>query len=530
MSCQTVKPTTLYINGRITTLDEQNPEASALAVQDGRIIATGSDKSIQTQFANPHQVIDLKNKRVLPGFIESHAHFISLGLSKMRLNLTGTRSEEEVLERVKQSIDTLSPTEWLQGRGWDQNDWPNKRFPTHKTLDQFAPKQPVVLTRIDGHALWCNQAAMKLAQVDKNTANPAGGKILRDQGGRLTGVFVDNAMSLITKHIPKPSATQLTRAAKLAAQHALSFGITSLHDAGSGADSINAFKNLIEENEKLPRLYVMLNGEDKELIQRYFKSGPQIDNQLSIRSIKYFSDGALGSRGAHLLKPYHDDPKNLGLQLISEDILSKKTQEAISNGFQVATHAIGDAANRHVLNAYEQALLSNPNKDRRLRIEHAQIIHPDDFERFNRLNVIASVQPTHCTSDMPWAPDRLGESRTRTHGYTWRSLLDAGAKLVAGSDAPIENLNPFLGLHAATTRGGHSPEQALTLEEAIKAFTIDAAYAEFQEHQKGMLKPGYLADFIVLSQDIFELPLDALPKTKVDMTVLDGKIVAKAGT
>jgi predicted amidohydrolase YtcJ len=533
-ACATTPKTSVFYNGRITTLSDHTPNASALAVVDGRIAAVGSDAEIRSQFPNPTQAVDLQQKRVVPGFIESHAHFLGVGYAKLSLDLRNTQSEHEAVQRIREKASTLHKGEWVRGRGWDQNDWPSKSFPTHQMLQDAAPHNPVALGRIDGHAMWCNALAMTIAGVDAKTPDPEGGKIIRDEHGNPTGVFIDNAMNLITQHIPKPSRAQDERAAKIAAKGALSLGITSLHDAGSGDNVIDLARDLINQGEALPRLYIMLNGEDRELLARHFIKGPQIDDKITVRSIKFYTDGALGSRGAAMIEPYSDDPTNRGLMLMTKGQLADISYQGIKHGFQIASHAIGDLANRHVLDAYETAIheIEAPG-DLRLRVEHAQLVHPDDVKRFHQLGVIASIQPTHCTSDMPWVPSRLGAERTARDAYPWRSFLDAKVHIAAGSDAPIEAINPMLGLYAATTRRatdglppkGWQPEQILTLDEALRAFTIGGAYAEFQEHQKGKLEAGYLADFAVLSNDIFSLAPDAILETNVDMTVLGGNVV-----
>ncbi len=523
----------LFFNGKITTLDAKNPEVSAMAIDRGRILATGTDQEIQNQF--PHfTIIDLQQKRVIPGFIEAHAHFLGIGYAKLNLNLGNTKSEAEIIQQVSAQSKLLAKGEWLKGRGWDQNDWPRQDFPTHQGLSAAVPHHPVILTRIDGHAIWCNQAAMDIAQIHLQKNDPDGGKIERDHEGNPTGIFIDNAIDLISRHVPKASVAQDTRAAQIAAQEALQLGITSLHDAGSGQQVIEVIETLRQKNTPMPRLYIMLNGEDKNLLAAYYATGPQIDDRVSIRSVKFYADGALGSRGAALLAPYSDDPANQGLLLLTEEQLSRSTTRALQHGFQVATHAIGDKANRLVLDAYEDALQKiQPQTSPRLRIEHAQIVHPIDVKRFKELGIIASVQPTHCTSDMAWVPARLGKTRSQNQAYVWRTFLNNQVLLAAGSDAPIESLNPFYGLYAAITRTDHEglpqsgfyAEQTLTLNEALTAFTVGGAYAEFQEHQKGHLSPGALADFIVLSKDIFVIEAKEILSTNVEMTVIDGEIV-----
>jgi predicted amidohydrolase YtcJ len=536
MGCVTpLRAPLLFFNGKITTLDPKNPEVSAIATNHGRIIATGSDEEIQNQFPNFTQ-IDLQKKRIIPGFVESHAHFLGIGYSKINLNLGSTKSETEIIQKVSAQSKLLPQGEWIKGRGWDQNDWPLQNFPTHHALSREVEHHPVILTRIDGHAIWCNQKAMNIAKIYSQKSDPIGGKIERDESGNPTGIFIDKAIDLILRHIPKASLEQDMHAAQIAAQEALQLGITSLHDAGSGQQAIQVVKTLRQKKLSMPRLYIMLNGDDKNLLSAYYKKGPQIDDHLSIRSVKFYADGALGSRGAALLEPYSDDSANQGLLLLTKEQLSQAAEQALLHGFQVATHAIGDKANRLVLDAYQEILQKiKPNTNPRLRIEHAQIVHTSDVNRFQKLEVIASIQPSHCTSDMPWVTARLGETRSQNEAYVWRTFLNNHVLLAAGSDAPIESLNPFYGLYAAVSRkknkdmsqSGFHEEQALTLTEALAAFTIGGAYAEFQEHQKGHLTPGALADFIVLSDDIFAIEPRKILSIKTEMTVLDGEIVYK---
>ncbi len=538
MGCSSPAKHVLFLNGKITTLEPKQPEITAMAISNGRIAAIGSDEEIQNQFPNTKSV-DLQQKRVMPGFIEAHGHFLGIGYSKLNLNLINTKSEEEIIQTVLKQSKLLAKGEWLKGRGWDQNDWPHQNFPTHHALSLAVPHHPVILTRIDGHAVWCNQAAMDIAQIHLQKSDPIGGKIMRDHKGNPSGIFIDNAIDLISRHVPKSSVAQDTQAAQFAAQEALQFGITSFHDAGSGQQAIDVFQTLQQKKIDMPRLYIMLNGEDENLLAHYFAKGPQINDRLGIRSIKFYADGALGSRGAALLEPYSDDPRNQGLLLLTKEQLSAATTQALQHGFQVATHAIGDKANRLVLDAYQEALQKSPTATNpRLRIEHAQIVHPSDIKRFQKLGVIASMQPIHCTSDMPWVPARLGKTRAQDEAYVWRTFLKNQVFLAAGSDAPIESLNPFHGLYAAITRKDHEgrpengfyPEQSLTLNEALVAFTQGGAFAEFQEHQKGHLSPGALADFVVLSQDIFNIKAKEILNTKIEMTVIDGKIVYQSET
>ncbi len=523
--------------GKIVTMNPQQPHAEAIAIIGRRIARVGSDQEIEPMIGPGTRVIELKGRLVVPGFIESHGHLLGLGQSRLILDLRGARSAEEVAQRVARRAREVKPGEWILGRGWDQNEWEKKDFPTHEVLDRAAPENPVYLTRVDGHAAWVNRRALEQAGLTRATADPPGGRILRDAQGNPTGVLVDRAMNLVARHIPPRSREENRRALLLAIEECLRWGITSFHDAGSSREAIELYKELLQEGRLTLRLYVMISGRDEALLREYLRRGPEIglgENHLTIRAIKLVADGALGSRGAALLEPYADEPGNSGLLILSEDEIYRIAREALAAGFQVNTHAIGDRANRVVLNAYERALREFPSRpDHRFRIEHAQILDEADIPRFARLGVIASMQAIHATSDMPWVPARLGEARTREGAYVWRKLLRSGARIANGSDAPVEPVNPLLGFYAAITRqdergnppGGWYPDERMTREEALRSFTLDAAYAAFEEHLKGSLQPGKLADLVVLSQDIMTIPPPEILRTEVDLTILDGRIV-----
>lgn len=528
-------------NGKIVTMNPAQPEARALAIKGDRIMAVGSDEQVQKLIGRSTRVIDLRGKLVVPGLIESHAHMLSIGQAKLMLDLVGTTSEEEIARMVAARARRAKPGEWILGRGWDQNDWPNKRFPTFESLTKAAPNNPVYLTRIDGHAGWANKRAMELAGITRETKDPHGGRLIRDAEGRPTGVFIDRAQALITRHIPPLSRAQKKRALELAMRECVAVGLTSFHDAGVDRDVIELYKELLREGKLPLRLYVMLAGSDQHLLDEYFARGPEIglgDHRLTIRAIKLIADGALGSRGAALLEDYADDPGHRGLLMLSEDQIFRIAHLALRHGFQVCTHAIGDRANRIVLNAYERAFRANPGvKDPRFRIEHAQILDEADIPRFARLGVIASMQATHCTSDMPWVHDRIGKARAREGAYVWQKLLKTGARIANGSDAPVESINPLWGIYAAITRqdhqgnppGGWYPDQRMTRQQALRSFTLDAAYAAFEEDIKGSLEKGKLADMVVLSKDIMTIPAREILKTRVVMTIIGGKIVYQQG-
>ncbi|MFH2000474.1 MAG: amidohydrolase [Planctomycetota bacterium] len=526
----------VFRHGRIHTMCAEQPEAEGMAIKDGFIMQVGTDQSLAPLIGPQTKIIDLAGKRVLPGFIESHAHLLSLGKAEQRLDLTGTRSLDEIVELVRERAAVMKPGEWILGRGWDQNDWEKRVFPTYAEISGAAPENPVFLTRIDGHAGWANLCAMSFAGLTRDTKDPEGGRIIRDGQGNPTGVLIDMAELLISDKIPPMPSSLVKEAIVAGLRKSLSFGVTTFHDAGADAQVIALYKELLKENRLKPRLYVMLS-QDADLLDAYYQSGPEIGlghHFLTVRAIKLYADGALGSRGAALLEPYDDDPGNRGLIIDDEAKIAAITSRALETGFQVCTHAIGDRANRITLSAYESALKAHGDvRDARLRIEHAQILDSEDIPRFKELGVIPSMQPTHCTSDMPWAEERIHARRAEEGAYVWRKLLDTGVVIPFGSDAPIESINPLWGIYAAVTRQDHDghpkeawhPRQRLTVEEAVRAFTVHGAYAAFEEEIKGSLEEGKLADFVVLSNDIMAISPSEILKTGVVMTVIHGAVV-----
>jgi hypothetical protein len=508
--------------------------------------------------------VDLGWKTVLPGFIDAHAHLMSLGVAKLTVDLVGVASETAVADLVEQRIRKSVPDQWVRGRGWDQNLWSKKRFPTHQVLDKIAPNNPVYLVRIDGHAVWINKKALEISGISRQTPDTIGGQIVRDASGNPTGLFVDNAMGLVSKFLPPPSVKESEEAIKLAIEECLQYGIVCMDDMGVDSKEIEVYKDLIDRKEFPFRVYAAIDGPGDTWDQYTKKTatnpakGPLIgygDNRLWVRTLKLYVDGALGSRGAALLEPYSDDAGNRGLTVTDEKSLSQVVEEALSNGFQVCTHAIGDRANSIILNVYEAALKNRPVADLRLRVEHAQVVALDDIPRFRQLGVIPSMQPTHCTSDMYWAEARLGPSRI-LGAYAWRSLLNTGVIIPGGSDAPVENPNPILGIYAAVTRqdlqgrpknaqdvrrffqlssegvrdsaafeNGWYASQTMTREEAVRAYTSWAAFAAFQERLLGSLEKGKLADFVILSKDIMKIAPHDIPTTVVEKTIVGGKLV-----
>ncbi|MEW6455915.1 MAG: amidohydrolase [Acidobacteriota bacterium] len=520
-------------NGNVITMDCKIPLAQAIAIKGERILFVGSNFDIRAYIGKQTKIIDLEGKTIIPGLIDSHVHFIGLGERLRSLNFVGTKSIDEIVEIIKKNLNKYKPGEWILGGGWDHEDWEKKEFPTHGEISEVAPDNPVYLTRVDGHAGWANKRAMEIAKITREIKDPAGGKIIRDSYGNPTGVFIDEAQDLITRHIPERSFEWRKESAKVAQQKCLELGLTGVHDAGVSEETIKIYKELADENLLKIRIYAMLGGE--KVLEKYLKTGPEIalyNNKLSIRSVKLFIDGALGSKGAALFEPYNDDPGNYGLLMTSEEKLFEITKKAVENGFQVCVHAIGDKGNHITLNVYEKVLKEINGKDCRLRIEHAQVLLLSDIPRFSILKVIPSMQPTHATSDMYWAEKRLGEKRAKG-AYAWRSLLRTGARIAAGSDFPVEDPNPLWGFYAAITRqdhnewprGGWHPEEKMTREEALRAFTIDAAYASFEEDIKGSLEKGKLADVVVLSKDIMLIPPEEILKTEVIMTIIGGEIV-----
>ncbi|MCH7619760.1 MAG: amidohydrolase [Candidatus Marinimicrobia bacterium] len=525
----------LFVNAIIYTLNSANDTAGALAVRDGKILFIGSLDDAYEHTGDNTETIDLNGYTLIPGLTDAHAHVEGTGKFLQTLSFLGTGSAEEIAEIVRKAALRTPKGEWIEGRGWDQNDWEIKKFPASDLLDEAAPENPVVFSRVDGHAYWVNQTVLDLAGINSDTPDPDGGRIVRRPGSNEpSGILIDNAQTLVDDVKPKPTKELKKRRIIHALSHALKLGITTLHDPGSDSDNIDIYMELGAEGRLNPRIYAMLDDDD-ELKEKYFDIGPQIglfDNHLNIRTLKLYADGALGSRGALLLEPYTDDPGNSGLRLTPEAELRSSFRKGIDHGFQLSVHAIGDAGNRLVLDLIEEMSLTELKSDHRTRIEHAQTISLDDIPRFKELGVIPSMQPTHCTSDMYWAEDRLGPGRIKG-AYAWRKLVETGVVIPGGSDSPVESLSPLWGIYAAVTRqdhdsypeGGWYPEERMTIEEAVRMYTSWAAYASFEEKLKGSLEAGKLADFTLLSKDIFKEEPAALLQTKVLMTVVGGEIL-----
>lgn len=535
----------LISGGTIITLDDSRPEVEAMLVREGRISAMGSlEQVLGEPGASEAERLDLNGEVLYPGFVDGHAHLAGIGMNRMQVDLMGTASFQAVITRVENFVRDNPPAEgkWIVGRGWDQNDWPDKRFPRHELLSRAFPNTPVVLSRVDGHALLANRAAMELAGIDASTPDPEGGAIVRDQDGRPTGVFIDNAESLVMASMPATDVVELEQAVRLAAQALQEAGIVAIHDAGIDLQVYEICQRLAAEGELGIRVYGMVPGSSQAQLDAWIERGPAIDpsGQVTVRAIKMYADGALGSRGAALLADYSDDAGNQGLLVTPAERVQEVAERALEAGFQVCTHAIGDRANRLVLDAYEAAFDAHRSRggnpgDHRFRVEHAQVLSPEDIPRFRQLGVIPSMQTQHQTSDGPWAEERLGPARVRG-AYAWRSLLDTGVIICGGSDAPVERLEPIASFRAAVTRtdakgmprGGWYREEAMSRREALLHLTAWPAYAAFQEASTGVLRPGVRADFTVLDSDLRALPEPELDDARVMATIFAGEVVFRA--
>jgi predicted amidohydrolase YtcJ len=508
----------------------------SLAVRGGRIVYLGTDAGAEKLRGARTRVVDLGGRAVTPGLIDAHSHFMGLGRALQQVDLVGTASYQEIVARVREAASRTPAGTWIRGHGWDQNDWPEKAFPTHEALSAAVPDHPVWLSRIDGHAALINARAMEILGIDAAIKDPSGGRFLRDASGRPTGVLVDNAMDVVEGKMPEPTQADRERALRLATRHCAALGLTTVTDMGIGDGDYRAYAALQKAGELPLRAALFLTDNDA-LLARWFERGPEIDPQarLTVRGVKMYIDGALGSRGAALIEPYSDDAGNLGLLVSTGPHLEEVSRRALAKGFQVAIHAIGDRGGLVAIDAMERAL-GGARPEARFRLEHAQVLRLQDIERMARLGIIASMQPTHATSDMPWAGDRVGQARL-AGAYAWRKVLNAGGRLALGSDFPVESADPRLGLYAAVTRqdlqgnppGGWFPGERLTREEALRGFTLDAAWSLFLDQEVGSLEVGKRADLVVFARDPMTVPEAEIPRAGIDYTVVDGRVVYERG-
>ena len=526
----------LFTAGNIYTVNDHQPHAEAIAVKDGRIVFVGSNDDAKKFHAV--KILDLRGRTVMPGFTDSHCHIFGIGEREMRLNLEGTNSREDFLARVKERVDKTGPGKWITGRGWIETFWKPPKFPTRQDLDKIAPDNPVFLTRADGHASIANSAALKIAGIGKNTRDPFGGQILK-KNGEPNGMLLDKAQDLVARNIPKPTRVEREQALLRGIDREIKLGWCEIQNAGSYKEDIDIIQKAFETGKIKIRFINAVYGPGTDA-QNFLRAEPTIsafDHHFTQRTIKVLFDGALGSRGAALLKPYSDAPETSGLLREKPKVLRPMFEEALRRGIQVETHALGDRANRLILDLYEQAFKAVPADERKIpeprwRIEHAQIVDPDDIPRFAKLGVIPSMQPSHAISDLFFAQARLGMDRL-VGAYAWQSFLKSGSIIAGGSDAPVERGEPMIEFYAAVARKsikGESgetwhPEQAVSREDALKMFTIWPAYATFEEKDKGSIEIGKLADFTVLSQDIMKIPEAGILETRNEMTVVGGEIV-----
>ncbi len=540
-----VQPATLVLlNGKVVTVEASPAEARAIAVSGDRIVAVGSDDEIKRYVGTSTQVIDAGGQLVIPGFVESHGHFTGVGEAQLVLKLATAKTWEDILAMVENAAKAAKPGQWIYGRGWHQEKWtkqpsPNvEGFPTEASLSKVSPMNPVLLTHASGHASFANALAMKLSGVSRTTTNPEGGEILKDAKGNPTGLLRETASRLIKRGAGEQAPTVDERVARerrvleLAAQEALAKGITSFQDAGSSFETIDRMKAMVDEDKLGVRLWVMVRAglkiEEQKLAQ--YKMIDYGKGHLTVRAIKRSIDGALGSRGAWLLEPYTDKPDSVGLNTTPLDELRDVADLAMQHGYQLCVHAIGDRANRETLNIFEEAFKADPEKkDLRWRVEHAQHLHPSDIPRFNALGVIASMEGVHCTSDAPYVLARLGPKRAEEGAYVWQKLMKSGAVVTNGTDAPVEDVDPIASYYATVSRklkdgSVFFPDQRMSRMEALRSYTINGAFAAFEDGSKGSLKAGKYADMVVLSKDILTIPEDEIPSAHVLYTIVGGKV------
>jgi predicted amidohydrolase YtcJ len=533
-------------NGHVVTVDDALPEAEAIAIRGHTILAVGTDAEIARYIGRNTEVIDLAGRLAIPGFIEGHGHYMGVGQAKMNLDLMHVRNWDEVVGMVAAAARDIQQDAWIVGRGWHQEKWDRvpepsvDGVPVHASLDAVSPNNPVVLTHASGHASFVNKRALDLAGIDGSTPNPAGGEIVKDSNGNPTGLLRETAMGLVSGARARSESgrtaqdrdAEARRAAQLAAQAALENGITSFHDAGVSYSTVDFYRTLEAENALPVRLYVMIrasNNEHERNLAQYYMPAEEND-YLVVRSIKVSIDGALGPHGAWLLEPYTDMPSSRGLATTPPEAVVRTAELAMANGFQLNVHAIGDRANREVLDIYERAFATTTSsRDLRWRIEHAQHLHPSDIRRFAELGVIPAMQGVHATSDGPWIPRRLGDQRAREGAYVWRELMESGAIIANGTDAPVEDINPLASFYSSVTRRMNDGnvfygDQRMTRQEALRSYTLNNAYAAFEEDVKGSLRAGKLADIVVLSKNIMTVPEEEIVSAQVDYTIVGGTV------
>ena len=546
---QKEEATMLIYGGSIYTVDSTQTTVEAVAVKDSIILFAGSLAEAEKYKGKQTQMLDLEGKTMTPGLIEGHGHFMGLGVNELNLDLLNTTSYEQIVDMVAERVKSAQPGEWIVGRGWHQSKWDSipgeivDGFQTHDMLSEVSPDNPVYLKHASGHAGFANAKAMEISGIRVlpmegiDMMEVEGGEVIRDQTGRPTGVFNERAQLLITNNIPEMTDDQYAQAFDLAIQACHRNGITSFHDAGIGREYIELYEEKKADGKLNVRMYAMITGWDKELLNEWYERGPFIDpdHRLTLRSIKLNCDGALGSRGAWLLEEYSDRPGHFGHETLPMEFVKETAMTGLANGFQVCSHAIGDRANREILDRYEMAFKGNPEKanDHRFRIEHAQHLSVDDIPRFAELQVIPSMQAIHLSSDRPWAIFRLGQQRIVEGAYMWQTLLKSGVPIINGTDVPVEPINPIANFYASVSRrtlkglpeGGFEPAQKMTREQALRSYTLDAAYGAFEEKFKGSIQPGYLADFTIYNQNIMEVEESKLLDTEISMTIFNGEIV-----
>jgi predicted amidohydrolase YtcJ len=536
---QTQTADIVFKNGNVYTANDKAPRAEAIAVKADRIIFAGTNAAAQKFIGQSTRVVDLKGNTVLPGFTDSHQHLSGVGFREMTLNLEGATSLEDFLAKVKARVDQAKPGDWITGRGWIETHWKPPAFPTRWDLDKIAPNNPVFLGRADGHGGVANSAALKLAGIDKDTANPFGGEISKDKQGEPNGMLLDSAQGLVRRRVPPTSPEEAERAVVLGAKRNIELGWTQIQDAGGSYADVEIFKKLYAAGTLKLRIYKAVHGPGPSAT-RLINEGPTIGafgNRFTFRTIKVVSDGALGSRGAALMEPYSDAADTSGFLTVKAEDLRPMLRDALRKGIQVETHAIGDLANRFILDEYEAALDDVPASERKVadprwRVEHAQLVNPADIPRFAKLGIIPSMQPSHAIGDLFFAPSRVGIARLKG-SYAWESFIKSGIVVPGGSDAPVERGEPMIEFYAAVARKdqkgfsgeGWHPEEAVTREQALKMFTLWPAYAAFEDQLRGTIEVGKLADLTILSADIMKIPAPEILKTRCLMTVINGEIV-----